>query len=239
MSRSPTVKSIAGEEHGPLSRGRPPETMLGTVWRQFRRHPLAIVGSSILLVIALMSVFAPLWPHDPETLDVINRWQLPSLAHPMGTDRIGRDMMARILHGGRISLSVGILAMLTAIVIGTIVGGTAGYCGGVVDNVLMRFTDFLLCFPSLFVLILLSSLLRQTQIPFLQGGVASIVLVIGAMSWMSVARLVRALFLSIKHEEFIMAAHAYGASDLRIMFRHILPNSVGPIIVNGTMGVGW
>lgn len=239
MSRSPTVKSIAGEEPGPLNRVRPPETMLGIIWRQFRRHPLAIAGSSILLVIALMSILAPLWPHGPEALNVTNRWEPPSLAHPMGTDRIGRDMMARILHGGRISLSVGILAMLTAIVIGTIIGGTAGYCGGVVDNVLMRFTDFFLCFPSLFVLILLSSLLRQTQIAFFQGGVASIVLVIGVMSWMSVARLVRALFLSIKHEEFITAAHAYGASDLRIMFRHILPNSVGPIIVNGTMGVAW
>jgi peptide/nickel transport system permease protein len=204
---------------------RPPESMLSMTWKQFRRHPMAIVGSSILLLIILGAVK--------------NRWEPPSWSHPMGTDRSGRDMMARILWGGRISLSVGVLAALTSVFIGILVGGNAGYWGGFVDSILMRFTDLFLCFPSLFVLILLSSLLLHLSLPMLQGGVAQIVLVIGIMTWMAVARLVRGLVLSLKNWEFVTAAHAYGATNIRIIFRHILPNAVGPVIVNATMGVAW
>jgi len=218
---------------------RPPERMIIIVWRQFRRHPMAMVGSTILLIIVLASLLAPLWPYDPETLDVTNRWQPPSLAHPMGTDRSGRDMMSRILWGGRISLSVGVLAVVTSLIIGILVGAPAGYFGGVVDSTLMRFTDLFLCFPNLFVLILLFFLLMRLDLPFLRGGVAGIVLVIGIMTWMPVARLVRGVCLSIKNEEFITAAEAYGASNLRIIVRHILPNAAGPILVSGTMGVAW
>jgi peptide/nickel transport system permease protein len=148
-------------------------------------------------------------------------------------------MMARILWGGRISLTVGVLAVLTSLVIGVLVGGIGGFYGGLVDTALMRFTDFFLCFPRLFVLILLSFLLLRLDLPFLRGGVASIILVIGVMTWMPVARLVRGVGLSTKTEDFVTAAYAYGASNRRILARHILPMAVGPIIVYATMGVAW
>ncbi len=213
--------------------------MLQLVWRDFRRHPMALVGVGILSVITLMSIFAFLYPYDPESVDQLNRFQPPSFQHPMGTDRSGRDVMARILYGGRVSLVVGIAAMATALVIGAAIGGIAGYYGRILDAVLMRLTDLALSFPSLFLLIMLSFLLRETHLPLFQGGIASIALVIGLTSWMSVARLVRASFLVIKEQEFITAARACGASDARIMVRHMLPNAAGPLIVNATLGVAW
>jgi peptide/nickel transport system permease protein len=215
------------------------ETMLGIVWRDFRRHPMALVGIAILAVIVTLSVFAFLFPYDPESVDVANRFSPPSWQHPLGTDRSGRDTATRILYGGRVSLTVGVAAVATAVVLGSLIGSAAGYYGRLVDNVLMRLTDAFLSFPSLFVLILLSFLLRESQLPLLSGGVASIALVIGATSWMSVARLVRATFLSLKEEEFVNAARSYGASDSRIVTHHIAPNAAGPIIVNATMGVAW
>lgn len=214
-------------------------SMLYLVWRDFRRHPMGLVGMIILVAITLMSIFAFLYPYDPESVDQLNRFQPPSFQHPMGTDRSGRDVMARILYGGRVSLVVGIAAMATALVIGAAIGGIAGYYGGIPDAVLMRLTDLALSFPSLFLLIMLSFLLREANVPLFQGGVASIALVIGLTSWMSVARLVRASFLVIKEQEFVTAARAYGASDARIMMRHMLPNAAGPLIVNATLGVAW
>jgi peptide/nickel transport system permease protein len=239
MKRKKQLPGIGSSRPGMQPLARPPETMLSMTWKQFRRHPMAIVGTSVLLVIVLGAVLAPLWPHDPEDINVKNRWEPPSWSHPMGTDRSGRDMLARILWGGRISLSVGVLAALTSVIIGILVGGTAGYWGGIPDAILMRITDLFLCFPSLFVLILLSSLLLRLRIPWLQGGVAQIVLVIGIMTWMAVARLVRSVVLSLKNWEFVTAAHAYGATNSRIFFKHILPNAMGPVIVNATMGVAW
>jgi peptide/nickel transport system permease protein len=217
----------------------PRQTMLRLTWRRFRRHPMAIIGSIVLLGIILLTTFAFLSPYDPNAIDVARRFEPPSLAHPMGTDRSGRDIFTRVLYGGRISLVVGVTAMAAATVIGTIIGGLAGYFGGWVDTVLMRFTDFALSFPSLLILILLSFLLRESGIPFFDGGVASIALVIAATSWMSVARLARATFLSVKEQEYVTATRAYGASSLRIMVVHILPNTAGPIIVMATMGVAW
>jgi peptide/nickel transport system permease protein len=215
------------------------ETMLGIVWRDFRRHPMALIGITILGAIVLLSVFAFLSPYDPESVDVANRFSPPSGMHLLGTDRSGRDVATRLLYGGRVSLTVGVAAVITAVILGGLVGAAAGFYGGFVDNVLMRVTDAFLSFPSLFVLILLSFLLQESQLPLLSGGVASIALVIGATSWMSVARLVRATFLSLKEEEFVTAARSYGAPDVRIVTRHITPNAAGPIIVNATMGVAW
>ena len=239
MAVSEATRLARTDPETSLARRYREETMLGIVWRDFRRHPMALVGASILAAIVLLSVFAFLSPYDPESVDVANRFSPPSREHLLGTDRSGRDVATRLLYGGRVSLTVGVTAVITAVVLGSFVGATAGFYGGFVDNALMRFTDAFLSFPSLFVLILLSFLLRESRLPLLSGGVASIALVIGATSWMSVARLVRATFLGLKEEEFVTAARAYGASDARIVTHHIAPNSAGPVVVNATMGVAW
>jgi peptide/nickel transport system permease protein len=213
--------------------------MLHMVWRDFRRHPMALAGVAIVGTIVLLSIFAFLSPYDPESVDVANRFSPPTWQHPLGTDRSGRDVATRLLYGGRVSLTVGVAAVVTSVILGSLFGALAGFYGGFVDNVLMRMTDAFLSFPSLFVLILLSFLLRESEIPLLSGGVASIALVIGATSWMTVARLVRATVLTLKEEEFVAAARSFGASDARIVLQHIAPNSAGPIIVNATMGVAW
>ena len=230
--------SVESTHQNPLRRYRE-QTMLGIVWRDFRRHPMALVGVGLLGTIVLLSLFAFLSPYDPESVDVANRFSPPSWQHPLGTDRSGRDVATRILYGGRVSLTVGVAAMVTSVVLGSLFGALAGFYGGFTDNALMRLTDAFLSFPSLFVLILLSFLLRESRLPLLSGGVASIALVIGATSWMTVARLVRATVLSLKEEEFIDAARSFGASNARIVVWHIAPNAAGPIIVFATMGVAW
>lgn len=155
----------------------------------------------------------------------------------MGTDELGRDLLTRILYGARASLSIGILAVLLAVTIGTLIGAVAGFYGRAIDNILMRFTDFMLAFPTLFLLILLTLILRSFNIPELSTGILPIVLVIGLLSWMTVARLVRASFLSLKEKEFVEAARCSGASDLRLIIRHILPNAISPIIVAATLRI--
>jgi peptide/nickel transport system permease protein len=215
------------------------ETMTQIVWRNFRRHPMGLVGVSVMLIIILLSVFAFASPYDPDALDNSNRWKPPSLMHPFGTDKNGRDILTRIAYGGRISLIVGILSMTTASILGTIIGGLAGFYGGWLDNILMRGTDFFFSFPQLFVLLFLSFILRESNITFMQGGLGNIILVIGVTSWMTMARLTRATFLKLRESEFVRAARSYGSSDLHIMARHILPNAMGPIIVSATMGTAW
>ncbi len=217
-------------------------TMLQLMLRAFRRHRPAMVGTIVLLLLVLSAIFAPnVTPYEPEALDLLNKMQAPTLQHSMGTDELGRDMLTRILYGGRISLSIGILAMFLAIIIGVSVGGLSGYFGGWVDTILMRFTDMMLTFPSLFVLIVFSLALRDLPIPSFRGtafaSVISIVLVISALSWMSVARLVRASFISLKEQEFIESARSMGSGNLHIMVRHLLPNSLSPIIVAATFRV--
>jgi peptide/nickel transport system permease protein len=213
------------------------ETMRGIIWRQFRRHPAALFALFVLGAVTIAAVFAFLAPYDPNAIDLPNRWEPPSAEHLFGTDKQGRDMFSRILIGGRISLTVGFLAMAGAVVIGTVVGALAGYFGGTVDWALMRVTDFFLTFPQIFVLLFISALLRQADIHVLQGGFGNIVLVIAATAWMSVARLVRASFLKLREEEFVAAARSYGAGDRRLVMVHILPNALGPILVAGTRGV--
>ena len=215
------------------------ESMLQIVWRNFRRHPMGIFGVVLLTIIVLMSVFAFVSPYDPDDIDNVNRWQTPSLEHPFGTDKNGRDILTRVAYGGRISLLVGVLAMTTASIIGLIVGGVAGYYGGLIDNLLMRITDFFFSFPQLFVLLFLSFILRESNIAFMQGGLGNIILVIGATSWMTVARVVRGVFLKLRESDFARACQSYGSSDLHIIVRHIMPNALGPVIVSGTMGVAW
>jgi len=216
------------------------ESLVAMVWHRFRRHPGAIVGLVILGALVLGVALVSFSPYDPEKSDMSSRLQPPSWEHPFGTDPLGRDLLTRVLYGGRISLSVGLMVVLVTLLIGVPVGALAGYFGGWVDNVLMRVTDAALSLPVLMVLILLSAILREVELPLLQrNNVMTIALVIGVLSWMTVARLVRASCLTIRQMEFVVAARGVGASDLRILARHILPNAVGPIIVESTLEIGY
>jgi peptide/nickel transport system permease protein len=219
---------------------RPPETMTALAWKRFRRHPGALVGSVVLLIIILSITFAFLSPYDPEKSDIANRYQAPSLEHPFGTDGLGRDLLTRVLYGGRVSLFVGVMVMAITLVIGVPVGAIAGFFGGWIDNILMRIIDAVLSLPSLLILILLSAILRSTDLPFVKSdNVMTIAVVIGILSWPTVARLVRAVFLTFREMEYVTAAQALGATDRRIMVGEILPNGFGPIIVEATLEVGY
>jgi peptide/nickel transport system permease protein len=208
---------------------RPSRSEWSLAWRQFQRHRLALAGAVVLLLLSLSALLASLSPYDPNRTSLLARFQAPSLAHPFGTDDLGRDELTRVLIGGRVSLAVGILATLVSITVGTLVGAAAGYFGGATDSVLMRLTEMFVAFPPLFILILLASLFGTSF--------WTIVLVVGLLRWMQVARLVRASFLQIKEQDFVMAARALGASTGSLMWRHILPNALSPIIVAATLGV--
>jgi peptide/nickel transport system permease protein len=216
------------------------EGMAAMIWRRFRHHPGAVAGAIILTILVLSVVLVSFSPYDPELSDMRNRLQPPSLAHPFGTDQLGRDLLTRVLYGGRISLSVGLMVVVITLLIGVPVGAIAGYFGGRVDNILMRITDSALSLPNLLVLIILSAIMREVEFPFFQrNNVLTIALVIGVLSWMTVARLVRATFITLREMEFVVAARGVGANNLRIIVRHILPNAVGPIIVEATLEVGY
>jgi peptide/nickel transport system permease protein len=234
MANAPSVIS---SDPRPL---RSHESMWVLVWRRFRRHPGAIVGAFLLVVIVLSAALVPLSPYDPEVSDLKSRLQPPSWQHPFGTDALGRDMLTRILYGGRISLGVGLMVVAITLSIGVPVGSIAGYFGGWIDNVLMRIIDAALALPSLLVLILLGAILRETRVEFFERNtVVTIAVALGLLSWMTVARLVRAIFLTFRDMEYVHAARALGASNARIILREILPNGVGPIIVESTLGIGW
>jgi peptide/nickel transport system permease protein len=216
------------------------ESVRSLIWRRFRRHPGAIMGCIVLGCIILSIALAGLSPYDPEKSDITSRYQPPSVAHPMGTDALGRDLMTRVLFGGRISLTVGLSVMVITLVIGVPVGAVAGYFGGRVDNILMRITDAALSLPSLLVLILLSAILREVDAPFLKSNpVLTIASVIGLLAWMFTARLVRASYLAIREMDYVTATRALGASNLRIIARHIFPNAIGPVIVESTLEVAY
>lgn len=214
--------------------------MAAAIWKRFRRHPGAIGGSIVLFLLVLMVVFASLSPYDPELSTMTERYQPPSLQHPMGTDALGRDLFTRVLYGGRISLTVGLLVVVISISIGVPVGAIAGYYGGRLDSVLMRITDTFLSLPSFLVLILLSAILREVELPiFEKNNVLTIAFVIGILAWMTFARIVRATFLTLRELDFVTATRALGGSDFRIIVGHILPNSIGPIIVEATLELGY
>jgi peptide/nickel transport system permease protein len=225
----------------PLEAGAsPPRSMSRLIWNRFRRHPGAVAGMIILSVIIVAVLCAGLSPYNPEETDMSSRFEPPSREHWMGTDALGRDLFTRVLYGGRVSLAVGFSVVLITLVIGIPVGAVAGYFGGWVDNILMRITDAALALPSLLVLILLSAVLREVNAPLLeQNPVITIAAVIGLLSWMFVARLVRASYISIREQDFIVATRTLGATDHRIIIRHILPNAVGPIIVESTLEIGY
>lgn len=220
---------------------QPLSTPWRDTWRRFKRHRLAYASLWILGCMVLGVLFGPLvWTVSISDIDFTARLATPSAAHPLGTDDLGQDLLARILYGGRISLAVGLAAMLMSVVVGTLIGAIAGISRGWVDAALMWLTDLFLSLPQLPLLLLLIYLLRDTLKeafgPEL-GVFLLIVFVIGAFGWMPVARLVRAQFLSLREKEFVEAARALGASTPRIVGRHILPNSLGPVIVAGTIDV--
>lgn len=205
-------------------------TQVAMALERFREHRLAMAALLVVILLGLLSAFASIIsPYDPNKTNLFQIFESPSLTHPMGTDSLGRDLATRILFGGRVSLSVGVLAALLAILVGAVVGVAAGFYGGLVDGAAMRLVDVLLSVPRLFFLVLLAVLFG--------GSVLTIILVLGALSWMRTARIVRATVMSLKSSEFIEAARCIGAGDLRIMVRHLLPNTVAPIIVAATLGV--
>jgi peptide/nickel transport system permease protein len=199
-----------------------------------------LVGSIVLFILILAVLLAPLSPYDPNASNVLERFQPPSWQHPMGTDALGRDLFTRVLYGGRVSLTVGILVVAISLTVGVSIGSTAGYAGGLLDNALMRFTDAALTLPSLLVLILLSAILREVEIPiFPRNSVFTISVVIGLLSWMTYSRLVRAIFLTLRELDYVTASRSLGASPVRIITSHILPNTIGPITVAATLGLGY
>jgi peptide/nickel transport system permease protein len=224
-----------------VGRSRAPVSLWADAWRRFRRHRLAAVGGAILAVMVLAVVAGPLVYRVPiNEIDFKHKLKGPTWQHPFGTDDLGQDLLARMLYGGRISLAVGLVAMLIAIIVGTIIGAAAGYAGGVVDHGLMRVTDLFLSLPQLPLLLLIIYLFRDSLKGILgpEAGVfVLIVAVIGGFRWMPVARLVRAQFMSLREKEFVEAARGLGARPMRQIARHILPNSVGPVIVAGTIDV--
>ena len=211
-------------------------------WRRFKRDRSAVIGSIFILLVILAVVFAPIFYTTPiDKIDFLSSAAPPSRSHPFGTDALGQDQLARILQGGRVSLTVGIASMLVAIFLGTLVGAIAGFYGGIVDGLLMRITDLFLALPQLPLLLLIVYLFREPmkKLAGAELGVfILIVLLIGGLNWMSVARLVRANFLQLRELEFVSAARSIGAKPSRLIWIHLFPNVLSVIIVAATLAVG-
>jgi peptide/nickel transport system permease protein len=199
-------------------------------WRRFRRNRLAMLGLVTIILLAVIAVLAPIVaPRDPLKIDPKAFGKPPSLEHLFGTDLSGRDVLSRLIFGTRVSLSVGLVAVSIYLTIGTLLGATAGYRRGLVDAVIMRFTDTVMSFPALIIILAI--------VPIVGASIFNIMLVIGFLGWPAVARLVRGEFLSLREREFTLAARGIGASDRRIIFRHILPNVAGPLVVVASFGM--
>jgi peptide/nickel transport system permease protein len=223
----------------------PPFSLGQLVWRRFRRHKMAMFGAVVMILLCVYTIVGVLVFSESYANfnDTSMRLSPPSVEHPFGTDSIGRDVMARTIYGGQISLIIGLLAVLIENVIGITVGALAGYFGGLLDSILMRITEAMLNIPEIFLLIVMAKFFGG-EIPEIElfgrvfsGSVVVIVLIIGFTSWMYLARIVRAQFLSLKENDFILAARATGTSQFDIIFRHILPNSIAPIVVTATLGI--
>ena len=199
-------------------------------WRHFKKNRLGVGGLVIIVIVFFIAIFAPfLSLYDPGKTDVSLKLKTPSFQHYLGTDQLGRDVFSRMLHGSRISLSVGFVAVGISILIGILVGAMAGYKGGWVDSLLMRFVDIMLSFPSFFLIL--------TVVAILRPNIYNVMIVIGITSWEGTARFVRAEFLSLRERDYVQAARALGVKDRRIIFRHILPNALAPVFVTASLGV--
>lgn len=209
----------------------PPMTFGQMAVRRFRRHKMAMFGAITLVLLFAYAFIGGLYftQERANFTDTSIRLSPPSLEHPFGTDTVGRDILARTVQGGRVSLMIGLTAALLEIIIGVMIGAVAGYKGGLIDSVLMRFTEAMLIIPALFLLIVMARIVG--------GSVTFIILILGFTSWMYVARIVRAEFLSLKENEYVLAARAIGTPTSQIIFKHILPNSIAPIVVAATLAV--
>jgi ABC-type dipeptide/oligopeptide/nickel transport system permease subunit len=207
-----------------------PRPLRADVWRRFRKDRMAMAAATFLVFLAIVAIFAPLIaPHDPTSL-VGDSKEPPSMDHYFGTDRIGRDLFSRVVYGARVSLKIGFAATIMSVSIGLTVGAIAGFFGGAVDTFLMRLTDVLLAIPYIILAVAIATVLGRSE--------NSLIIILGSTGWLGVSRIVRASFLSLKELEYVEAASALGFSRRRIMFRHILPNALQPIIVYGTIAVG-
>jgi ABC-type dipeptide/oligopeptide/nickel transport system permease subunit len=238
----PDLQSPLALQYGGPSGGAPPETedvevaleslsQWQLAWRRFKLHRLAAIGLVIFGAMVLVAILGPiLLPYDPLFIPNATRpgGDAPSLAHLFGTDNVGRDVFRMVINGARISVTIGIFSMIIAGVVGVFIGAIAGYVGGVTDNVLMRVVDVFFAIPFLFVILVAARF-------FGQGQLSSLILIFGLLSWPLIARLVRAMFLSLREADFVEAARAVGVSDIRITFRHILPSALGPVIVAMTL----
>jgi peptide/nickel transport system permease protein len=226
MTDRPEVASLARPA---LGDGAPP-TLWQLRWQRFRMNRGAAIGGGFLIVLAIAAILAPwLTPFDPYTpsVDLIRKG--PTLTHLLGTDGSGRDILTRLLYGARVSLAVGLVAVTIYIAIGTLIGAVAGFRRGIVDGVLMRFTDTILSFPALIVII--------AVLPVIGAGAVNIMIVLGLLGWPAAARLVRGQFLSLREREFTLAARVLGVRDARIVLTHLLPNVTGPMVVLASFGV--
>ena len=202
------------------------------VWRRFRRHRLALIGLTILAILTIAAVGAPLIAeHGPYSIDLSAYRLGPSANHPLGTDSAGRDVFSRLLHAGRVSLSVGLVAVSIYTAIGALLGAVAGFYGGWVDSVVMRLADVFLSFPTLIIIITMASVLGPS--------IYNVMLAIGLLGWPPIARLLRGELLSLREREFILGARAAGTSNARLIFRHLLPNAMAPVLVAATFGIAY
>lgn len=210
---------------------RTEETYSQMVWRRFKKHKLALISLIFIILISFIAILAPvITPYSYDAIDAENIMSGPSKEHILGTDRIGRDMFTRLVWGARISLGVGFIAAIVSVTVGTLIGAVAGYFGGIVDDVLMRFTEVIMSFPVIFLLL--------TIITLVERSVLNVMLVIGLTSWTGLARMVRGQFLSLREADYVEAAKAMGATNSRIIINHMLLNSMAPIIVNATLRIG-
>lgn len=199
-------------------------------WQKFRRHRLALTGMMVLAIVTLASVVGPFFlPFSPTETDLMSIRAAPDSTHLLGTDSTGRDVLSRLLAAGRVSLAVGVVAVAIYVAIGVLLGAVAGYAGGWVDGLIMRFADMVLSFPAIIVIITLVSILGPS--------IFNVMLVIGLLGWPPITRLVRGEFLSLRERDFVIASKSTGAPGARIVFRHIMPNALTPVIVNATFGM--
>ncbi|MCX7904003.1 MAG: ABC transporter permease [Caloramator sp.] len=206
-------------------------------WIRLKRNKLAMVGLYTLIFMVFVSVFGPMIsPYKMETLDLSNISSPPSLTHPLGTDEVGRDVLTRVMYAGRISLSVGVVAVIISVVIGSIVGAISGYYGGIVDAIIMRIVDIFMCFPFLPLLIMIAAVMSDYKV-HPDYRIYVVMFIIGILSWPGLSRLIRGQILALREQEFIQAAEALGLRDRRKIIRHLLPNTLSSIIVSATLEV--